>query len=293
MVTGGVVRLTGSGLGCPTWPQCAEGSYVPTERQEESWHKYVEFGNRLLTFVLFLIAIAALVAVLRHRPRRRGLVALAVVPLAGTLAQAVLGGITVLTGLTPWIVGLHFMLSIGLIAAALVLYERAKEDGDAPPRPVVAPAIRTTGLVLVWVALVVVAMGTVVTGSGPHSGDADTEARYPFDPRTMSWLHADVVLLFLGLTAGVILALHVTAAPGRARRRAWELLGISLAQGAVGYVQYAAGLPWLVVALHLVGAVLVWIASLRVYLGMRSRVPLDDDGPGDLTRAGAAGTAAA
>ncbi len=278
VVTGGLVRVTGSGLGCPTWPQCAAGSYTPTERQAESWHKYVEFTNRTLTFVLVVIAVATLVAVATARPRRRPLVLLGSVPLLGTLAQAVLGGITVLTGLSPVTVSAHFLLSMVLIGASTVLLTRSQDDGDGPPVPVVRSEIRTMSRVLVAVTAVVLVMGTVVTGSGPNSGDARTEARFAFDPRTVSWLHADLVLLFLGLVVGMILALRLTAAPPPAPRRAWWLLAVAAAQGVVGYVQYFAGLPWPVVVVHLLGTTLVWIAAIRLHLALRRRDPAG--GPG-------------
>ena len=152
VVTGGLVRLTGSGLGCPTWPECVPGSYTPVPYQEQQWHKYVEFGNRMLTFALVIIAVLTFVAVWRHRPRRRPLVLLATVPFLGTVAQAVLGGITVITGLNPWSVSGHFLLSIALIAAATVLYARAKESGDGPIHLVVRPPVRALAGALVVVA---------------------------------------------------------------------------------------------------------------------------------------------
>ena len=259
VVTGGVVRLTGSGLGCPTWPECVEGSYTPTARQEEEWHKYVEFGNRMLTFVLGLLAIAAIIGALawvaRRRPGRPALLALAGIPLVGTIAQAILGGITVLTGLNPWVVAGHFLVSMVLIAGCVLLVVRSGEPGDRPVRALVSPPV----------------LGTIVTGSGPHSGDADTEARFGLDPRTVSWIHADVVFLFLGLTVGMLIALMVTNGPARARRFCWALLGVSIAQGIVGYAQYFSGLPWLLVAVHMLGATLVWALALFELLSLRSR----------------------
>ena len=279
VITGGVVRLTGSGLGCPTWPQCAPGSFVPTETQAESWHKYVEFGNRLLTFVLGILAIAAIIGALRWARQlkargdapRRPITLLAAVPLLGTVAQAILGGVTVLTGLNPAIVAAHFLLSMIIIAFALLLVWRAREPGDEPVVKMGEPAVRVLSKALVVVGFVVLVMGTIVTGSGPHSGDADTPARLGLDPAQMSWLHADVVLLFLGLTIGLLVAMSVTKTTPRALRAAWILLGVSLAQGLVGYVQYFTGLPWAVVAVHLLGACLVWIAVLRVPLSLRTR----------------------
>lgn len=281
IVTGGVVRLTGSGLGCPTWPECVEGSYVPTARQAEEWHKYVEFGNRLLTFVLGVLAIAAVVAALvdaarrraAGRPSRRAVLALAFVPLVGTLAQAVLGGITVLTGLNPVTVASHFLLSMVIVAGCVLLVVRSGEGGDHPVVPVVRTEVRWLSRALVAVAAVVVVMGTVVTGAGPHSGDADTEARFPIDPRTAAWLHADVVLLFLGLLVGMVLALYLVDAPRRSVRLAWIVVAVALAQGAIGYLQYFTGLPWVAVALHMLGAALLWVSVLWLHLSLRRRGP--------------------
>lgn len=279
VVTGAIVRLTGSGLGCPTWPECVEGSYTPTARQAESWHKYVEFGNRLLTFVLVVLAVAAIIAALVDRAQRRRaqsavrpvIVWLAAIPLIGTAAQAILGGVTVLTGLHPITVAAHFLLSMAIIAGCTALVVRATDPGDQPVEILVRREIRILTWCLIAVAAVVVAMGTVVTGSGPHSGDAEAENRFSFDPRMVSWLHADVVLLFIGLLVALLLALHLTDAPAGARRAAWTLFAISLVQGFVGYVQYFTGLPVLAVTVHVTGAVLVWVAALLLLAPQRTR----------------------
>lgn len=279
VVTGGLVRLTGSGLGCPTWPQCAPGSFVPTEEQAESWHKYVEFGNRLLTFVLGILAIAAIAGALAWRRKvkaaggapRRPVLLLAAVPLVGTLVQAVLGGITVLTGLNPATVAAHFLVSMVIIALSVVLVYRAGEPGDQPMVKLGPAPVRALATGTVAVGAVVLVLGTIVTGSGPHSGDADTPARFPFDPAQVAWLHADSVLLFIGLMIGLYVALKVTDSPAKALRATTILIAVSLAQGVVGYVQYFTGLPWLVVLLHLLGACLVWIALIRVPLTLRTR----------------------
>ncbi len=277
VVTGGAVRLTGSGLGCPTWPECAPGSYAPTVEQAEGFHKYVEFGNRMLTFVLAVVAIAALAAAWRHRPRRRPLVLLAAAVLLGILAQAVLGGITVLTGLNPAIVAAHFLLSMALIAAAALLLHRSAESSDGPATSLVRPEIRWLARALVAVSVAVLVLGTVVTGSGPHSGDADTPARFDLDPQAMSWLHADLVIAFLGLTAAMIVALRLVDGPALARSRSWQLLAISLAQGLLGYTQYFTGLPEILVGLHMLGACLVWLFTLRLVFALSTR----DGGVGD------------
>jgi cytochrome c oxidase assembly protein subunit 15 len=278
VVTGAVVRITESGLGCPTWPECVDGSIAPTADQAESWHKYIEFGNRLLTFVLVILAVAALVAALvdRRRRRREGLAArpvllvLAAIPLLGTVAQAVLGGITVLTGLHPATVAAHFLLSMVIIAGVSALVVRSGDHGDRPVNWLSPVPVRVLAWLLVATGAVVVVLGVLVTGSGPHSGD-DSAERLGLDPRTIAWLHADVVLLFLGLTVGLLVALSVLHGPRRALTRAWILLGVSLSQGVVGYVQYFTGLPEVLVGLHVLGACLVWIAVLFIPSALRTR----------------------
>jgi heme a synthase len=271
VVTGGLVRVTGSGLGCPTWPRCTDTSLAPVRDQAEGIHGLIEFGNRLLTFVVAVALIACVVAAWRHRPRRTPLVVLAALGFGGILAQAVLGGITVLTDLHPATVAAHFLLSMALIAAALALLVRGDETGDGPPRPRVRPEIRILMRVVIGLTFVVLVLGTIVTGSGPHSGDAEDPARFGFDPRSVSWLHADGVLLLIGLLAALVFALHLTGAPRDVRIRSWVLVGVVLAQGLVGYVQYLTGLPEVLVALHLLGACLVWIFTLRLAYAMRER----------------------
>ena len=279
VLTGGIVRLTGSGLGCPTWPECVDGSIAPTPYQEESWHKYVEFGNRLLTFVLVLLALGAVaaivaIAVRRRRaglPQRRPLLLLALVPLVGTLAQAVLGGITVLTGLNPLTVAAHFLVSMAIIAGCVLLVVRSGEADDRPLARLVPRPVGVLGGVLVAVAAVVLTLGTIVTASGPHSGDADVSHRLPIDPRTISWLHADAVLLFLGLAIGMLVALYVVPAPRTARRRAILLLIVIIIQGVIGYTQYFTGLPWIAVAFHVLGATVTWLVVLFTATSLRSR----------------------
>ncbi len=278
VVTGAIVRITESGLGCPTWPECVDGSIAPTSTQEESFHKYIEFGNRLLTFVLLALAIAAVVAALVDRrrraraglPARPVLLALALIPILGTVGQAVLGGITVLTGLHPLIVGAHFLLSMAIIAGVVALVARSGDDGDATITWLVPRPVRLLAWVLLAASAAVVVVGVLVTSTGPHSGDSMAE-RLAWDPRTVAWLHADLVLLFVGLLIGLLVALTVAHAPWRARRRAWLLLGIALAQGLVGYTQYFTGLPEVLVVIHVIGAVLVWIAALFIPPALRTR----------------------
>lgn len=270
VVTGGLVRLTGSGLGCPTWPQCDPGSYVPVVEPADGWHPYIEFGNRLLTFVVGVAAVATLVVV--WRTGRRRLRPLAAAPLLGVVAQAVLGGVTVLTSLHPVTVAAHFLLSMVIIALSVLLLVRVQEP-DGPAVDVVPLPVRRLAQLLAAVGAAVLVVGTVVTGSGPHSGDAEAPARFDLDPRTMSWLHADLVLLFLGLLVGLLVALRVTGAPELARERARWVLGVTLGQGLVGYVQYATDLPEALVAVHMLGASLLVVTLTALVASLRRREP--------------------
>jgi heme a synthase len=275
VVTGGAVRLTGSGLGCPTWPRCTDTSLVAT--RELAVHGLIEFGNRLLTFVLTAVAVATVVVVFRSV--RRDLRKLAVLSLLGIPAQALLGGVTVLTGLNPWTVAAHFLLSMVLVAVATILWLRSREPGVGGPllrRPFV---LLVAGIAAV--AAVVLAIGTVVTGSGPHSGDPEA-GRTGFDPELVSQLHADVVFLLIGLTVALLVALYATDSPARIRRAARDLLIVELAQGVVGYVQYFTDLPIALVLLHMLGAVLMSVYTARLVWSVRgpaSELPLDSPAP--------------
>ncbi|HYO36695.1 MAG TPA: COX15/CtaA family protein [Geodermatophilus sp.] len=277
VVTGGVVRLTGSGLGCPTWPRCTADSFVTTP--EMAGHGLIEFGNRLLTFALTAVAIAVLVAV--WRSPRRDLRPLAVLAFLGIPVQAAIGGVTVLTGLNPWTVAVHFLVSTVLVALTTVLWLRSREPGVGGPlvrRPI---ALLVGGISAV--TAVVLVLGTIVTGSGPHSGDVDdddvpTGDRMGFDPETVSQLHADAVFLLVGLTVALLVALHAMDAPGRVRRAARDLLVVQLLQGVVGFVQYFTHLPVVLVLLHMLGAVLVTVTTARLVWSVRGPAterPLD------------------
>lgn len=268
VLTGGTVRLTSSGLGCPTWPRCTDDSYIPT--RAAPGHAAIEFGNRTLAFVIGAITLATLVAALRVRPRRPAVCRLAAVLFLGVPAQAVLGGITVLTGLNPWSVMAHFLLSAALIAVAVLLWQRSRETTDDPAEPVVHQPVLLLGRLILASAAVTLVLGTVVTGSGPHAGDTKA-ARTGFDPGLVAPLHADSVMLLIGLSVGALIALRATAAPRPARRAAGWLVGLEAGQGVVGYTQYFTHLPVLLVAVHMLGACLVWIAAVRLLLAMRTR----------------------
>ena len=270
VVTGGAVRLTGSGLGCPTWPRCTPRSLVPT--RELAVHGVIEFSNRTLTFVLTLAAIAVVVAVFRSS--RRDLRPLALISFLGIPAQALLGGITVLTGLNPWIVALHFLLSMALVGVATTLWLRSREPGVG--QPLVNPGFRLLVAGVAAAAAAVLVVGTVVTGSGPHSGDPKA-GRTGLDPLLISQLHADLVFLLVGLTAALLVALYATAAPDRVRRAVRDLLIVELAQGVIGFVQYFTKLPIALVLVHMLGAVLITAFTARLLWSVRgpaSELPL-------------------
>jgi cytochrome c oxidase assembly protein subunit 15 len=259
VVTGGAVRLTGSGLGCPTWPECTPRSYTPVPHQAEGQvHAWIEFGNRLLTFVLLLCALIALIIAIRVsknavlKSRVRSLAALQVI---GIFGQGILGGITVLTDLNPIPVAGHFLLSIFLIAGAISLrYEivgiiKQKADG----------IVATLMPLLIWLTILVLVAGTIVTGSGPHAGDENAK-RFGFNPRIVSWLHADLVIALVVLT--LVLWLITRVSQNKVIHKYLSVfLIICLSQGLIGYVQYFTGLPELIVAAHLLGATLVWASA--------------------------------
>jgi cytochrome c oxidase assembly protein subunit 15 len=293
VVTGGAVRLTGSGLGCPTWPDCFHGAISPVPHPAQGYHAWIEFGNRVLTVIDLVIILFVLLAVFtptlkrvlgyksevteihagintgkntettkreidqskkRYKRIRFG----SILQFAGFFAQAVLGGITVLTHLNPIPVSGHFLLSIYLIFAAHRLLRAASPSPPVPTHPLVVRLTRTlqvvTGLVIV--------IGTVVTGSGPHAGDISAK-RYSFDPRVVSWFHADLVISLISLTVGLYLISHLTLR-GKARallnRKVVTFILLSLSQALVGYIQYFTGLPEILVGAHLLGACLIWIA---------------------------------
>ncbi len=257
VVTGGIVRLTGSGLGCSTWPECQPGSFTPVRTPESAYHDLVEFGNRTLTGVVGILALVSLYVVLTTWPQRRRLRAVAIGVLAGIPAQAVLGGITVLTGLNPWTVMGHFLLSMVLVALSTALVRGSRDDVSGPGELVVHPLARRLALGTSLVGAGVLLLGTIVTGSGPHSGDAERPARTGFDPRFVSWMHADAVMLFCGLVIATLVAVRITATTDEARR-AWDMvLVVTVTQGLIGYVQYFTKLPELLVLVHMLGASLL------------------------------------
>lgn len=272
IVTGGVVRLTDSGLGCPTWPTCTDSSLVPT--RQLGVYGAVEFTNRMLIFAVSVAVGAAIVACMRWHPRRAVLVKLSWSLFFGVVAQAVIGGVSVRTHLAPIWVAIHMLVSMAMVAAAFVLWVRSREPDDTPPTPTVAPILRRLGSVLTAGVGALLVAGTIVTGSGPHSGAKAGDPgskRFPISPANATQLHADLVFLVVGLTVALWFALKATGAAPRILTTVRDLFIVLMAQGVIGYVQYFTHLPVLLVGIHMFGASMVWVATWRVLLAMRER----------------------
>jgi cytochrome c oxidase assembly protein subunit 15 len=276
MSTGAAVRLSSSGLGCPDWPRCSAADIVASRNAGQTLlNTWIEFGNRLLNFPLVIITVIVFIAAWRYRPqgrRRRDLVRLAAIQPAGVIAQAVIGGIVVLTKLNPAAVSIHFLVSASIVAAAVVLHARCTE-GDEPPTTVVRRDLYLLSAALVAVTGVMLAAGTVVTGTGPLAGHADTP-RYKLPLEGVTQLHADIGWLMAGLAVALVVGLRMSGAPSRAVRASWIMIASLGLQGVIGYVQYFNHLPAGLVWVHVTGSVLVWIAVLRLFLFMRNRGPL-------------------
>jgi heme a synthase len=274
-VTGSVVRVTGSGLGCPEWPECFPGSLVPVPHPEvEPLTQWIEFGNRLLTGVVVLVAGACLLAALATRPRRARLTRLALVQPIGVIAQAVIGGGVVLLGLVWWSVSVHLLVSMILVWLAVQLVAAASDgavsNGPAPPLRLVPGAVR--GLVATSTAVLaaVLVAGSFVTAAGPHAGDAETP-RLQVSVETVAQVHAELLVGYLGLLVGLGFALRAVAAPARVLRRYGVLVAVVAAQGLLGAVQYALGVPEILVSLHVLGAALVTVAAAALWAALTER----------------------
>ncbi|MUL43815.1 heme A synthase [Streptomonospora sp. PA3] len=287
-VTGATVRVTSSGLGCSEWPRCTEESFVPVDTGHSAINAAIEFGNRTLTFLVLAVGVIVFVATLRLRPRRRDLLVYATLIPLGVLGQAVVGGITVWSDLHPASVAAHFLLSMLVVVLTMAYYVRCREPRGRL-RPTVGRPLRVLATAMVPLGFALLVAGTVVTGTGPHGGDAQAQ-RWDFDMVAVARIHSAL--------AWAVLAGAVVTAAAAARRRtpaplrtaAWLLLAAVLAQGAVGYTQYLLGLPEWLVVLHVLGSGLVWAAILRVYFATAERVALTSPDPAP---AAAAGTAAA
>jgi cytochrome c oxidase assembly protein subunit 15 len=283
MSTGAAVRLSSSGLGCPDWPQCSTADIVASKNAGQTLlNTWIEFSNRLLNFPLVVIAALVFIAAWRFRPqepqgpggeKRRDLFWLGVAQPAGVVAQAVIGGIVVLTKLAPAAVSVHFLVSASIVAAAVTLYTRCGE-GTAAPTAVVRRDLRLLSAALVAVTAVMLAAGTVVTGTGPLAGNA-AAPRYKLPLEGVTQLHADIGWLMTGLAVALVLGLRVSGAPPRVMRAAWTMIAALGLQGVIGYVQYFNHLPAGLVWFHVTGAVLVWIAVLRLFFSLRDRGPVN------------------
>jgi cytochrome c oxidase assembly protein subunit 15 len=261
VLTGATVRITGSGLGCPTWPECTYGSYVPVAGQAEgAFHAWIEFGNRLLTFLLLFAAVAVVIYAIRKA--RRDLLWRALLQVLGIFGQGVIGGITVLTDLNPLAVASHFILSIFLIAGAVSIVARGRT-----PLISIRPTelkVKVLARAQVLLTFVVIVIGTLVTGTGPHAGDLDAP-RLNLDERAISWLHGDAVIALLGVSLALLVLSEISP---ETKRRIKIFFAVTLVQGLIGYLQYILGLPEILVIVHVLGSTLVWIASWRIWLSI-------------------------
>jgi cytochrome c oxidase assembly protein subunit 15 len=281
MSTGAAVRLSASGLGCPDWPQCSTADVVASKNAGQTLlNTWIEFGNRLLNFPLVIIAALIFIAAWRFRPdgrRRRDLVWLGAAQPLGVVAQAVIGGIVVLTKLNPATVSVHFLVSAAVVAAAVALHMRCAALADTSGIPEATPVrrdLRVMSAALVAVTCLMLAAGTVVTGTGPLAGDAGVP-RYPLPLEGVTQLHADIGWLLAGLSIALVLVLRLSGAPPRAVRAGWIVLAALGSQGVIGYIQYFTHLPAGLVWVHVTGSVLVWIAVLRLYFTVRERAPVN------------------
>jgi heme a synthase len=277
VVTGGAVRLTGSGLGCSDWPECSVGHLAPALQ----FHSWVEFGNRLVTVVLTVVVAAAFVGSIFRTPRRRDLIWLSGGLVAGVLAQAVLGGIVVYTKLNPYLVMVHFYVTMLLVVDAVVLVHRSTRTyGPGSGRLLVPRPLLRLAYGLLAVLALVIAAGTATTGAGPHAGENSGQQvakRIPIALRDMAELHSSLAILLVGITIGLVVALHVADVPERVRRSGRILLIVMVAQAAVGYTQYFTHLPALLVEVHLAGATAVVIGSIQTFLGLTYHAPEPSD----------------
>ncbi|MGA8296278.1 MAG: COX15/CtaA family protein [Acidimicrobiales bacterium] len=272
VVTGGAVRLTGSGLGCADWPECFRGHLV----SPASFHPLVEFTNRVVTVAVSVVTIAAFLSAVAMRPRRRDLIGLGGALLAGLIAQIVLGGIVVLTKLNPYLVALHFALTLFVLAVALVMFHLSRTHATRRVA-VVRDEVVWLSRLLVGTLSVLILAGTMVTGSGPHAGGKGAK-RIPIAFRDIAELHSTIALFLIGCTLASLFALHVARAPSRTQRAARTMLEVLFVQGTLGYTQYFLHDSAVVIEFHLAGATAAWIAAITFYLTLhRHPEPVTSD----------------
>ncbi|MDH6244201.1 heme A synthase [Mycobacterium sp. OTB74] len=273
-VTGAIVRVTASGLGCPTWPQCFPGSFVPVPHAEVPVvHQAVEFTNRMFTFGVVLTAVLAVLAVTRARRRREVLVYAWLMP-ASTVVQAVIGGVTVRTGLLWWTVSIHLLVSMAMVWLSVLLYVKIGEPDQGSYRHVAPAPLRWFTALTALTLSAVLITGTLVTGAGPHAGDksaAEPVKRLQLQITDLVHLHSSLVVAYLSFVIGLAFALFAVRAPGAVRLRLGVLAALVCAQGAVGAVQFYTGVPAVLVAIHVAGAAACTAATAALWASMRER----------------------
>jgi len=267
VVTGGAVRLTGSGLGCSDWPTCEENRMIP----EADIHGWFEFGNRLITGLVSVIVVVAVLGSIARQPRQRNLVGWSCGLVAGVLAQVILGGFVVLSHLNPWLVLGHFALSMVLIANAVILRHRSGEhklenqSTNTVPSPRLKSMVRGIGCF----SAVVLATGTLVTGSGPHAGSHDEPiSRLPFKPSEITRIHGTTVVIFIMMVTALSIAVYRDPTGKRFRSSVQTLVAVVMFQATIGWTQYITGVPEILVGLHLAGATALWITIVTLMLRM-------------------------
>jgi cytochrome c oxidase assembly protein subunit 15 len=273
-VTGAIVRVTASGLGCPTWPQCFPGSFTPVPHAEIAVvHQAVEFGNRMITFLVVLTAILAVLAVTRARRRREVLIYAWLMP-ASTVAQAVIGGITVLTGLLWWTVAIHLLASMTMVWLSVLLFVKIGEPDDGMPTALVPKPLRQLTVLTALVLAAQLVTGTLVTGAGPHAGDKSITQPVPrlqIAITTLVHAHSSLLVAYLSLVVALGFALLAVHAPGAVMLRLGVLLLLVCAQGVVGTIQFFTGVPAALVAVHVLGAAACTAATAALWASMRER----------------------
>ncbi len=275
VLTGGAVRLTGSGLGCPDWPTC----YGHQLAGSWSIHPLIEYTNRIVTILLVIVTGVTFVAAWLRSERRRDLIAFAGLLVLGVVADAVLGAFVVYSKLNPWLVSLHMILSLSMVVVGAILYHRSKYVyGPGTRADVRDPHFRLIARLL-WIpfALVLVA-GTATTGSGPHAGSAQGQLvarRLPFSFADAAWVHSVLAVLFLGLVGGLVIAIWRAEVPDALRLGVRRLVVIALVQAVIGFTQYVTHVPVVLVELHIAGAVSLAIGVTQFHLRQtaRDRVP--------------------
>ncbi|MDZ4268116.1 MAG: heme A synthase [Mycobacterium sp.] len=274
-VTGAIVRVTASGLGCPTWPQCFPGSFTPVPHPEVAGlHQAVEFGNRMLTFLVVLAAVAAVVVLTRARRRREVLIYAWLMP-ASTVVQAVIGGITVLTGLLWWTVAIHLLASMTMVWVAVLLYVKVGQPDRAGVVVTLVPKpLRQLTLLSALALTAVLVTGTMVTGAGPHAGDKSLDRPVPrlqVEITTLVHMHSSLLVAYLSLLVGLGFALLAVRAPKPVLTRLGVVVVVVTAQGILGTVQFFTGVPAALVALHVAGAAACTGATAALWASMRER----------------------